>query len=230
MRSRLLCTLALVAGCAADAGTPPLGNTGLQSLLPNPVVDTADGTRLVTITATVDTTFKSANPVVFSTNIGAFSNGTATATVTPDSTGFARAYLKAPTDSSAGSVMATAGGTSLSIPVEFWPALPEWIAVSAGSAVAKIGSTADVTATPGRGRGKVTPGGFIRFELADPSQKALVRLSVDSIPAAQDQVKTQLTWLSADSGSVRVRISYGRNKKTMDTTSVVATFFKGPAS
>jgi hypothetical protein len=229
MRVVKLCAVAVVVACSADAGTPPFGNTGVLSIDPAAIVDTADGTRLVALAAHVDTSFKAANSVSFVTTLGTFTNGTATVTATPDSLGVARVYLKAPTDSSGGTVTATASTTARSINVLFVPAVPEWIAVSGGTTAAKIGATGDVTATPVRVRGKVTPGGYIRFELENPAQKPNVRFSVDSIPVAQEQVKTQLTWLSADTGSVRVKASYVRDRKVITSNTTTVTFFK-PAS
>jgi hypothetical protein len=223
-----LVAVAGVLACRADAAAPPLGNAGVLSVAPVAAIDTADGVRLDTIVANVDVGFKSQNtPVKFATTAGVFSTGAATYDATPDSTGTARAFLRAPTEAMEATITASAGGGSKKAKVTFVAAHPAWLQLVAAPSViaaAQQGAFADVTLTLVRTKGTTTPGSTVLFDVAGALRSA-IRLSVDSVFMTTNTAATRATLQSPDVGSAYVRATYRRDG-TIIRDSVLIRFFK----
>lgn len=215
------------AGCGiADSSSPAAGNRGLISLEVSASIDTADNVRIDTLTATVDTAFKTTNAAVaFTTTGSTFTNGQASISVPVDSSGKARALLRAPQDAAVINVTAVAGGVARTQSIVFVPALPTWLNVTASPVVVAptAGSGSDVTATFVRERGAVSPGGFMRFAVTSPSNgQVSARVSVDSMIAGSQSAGTRLIVLGTDTGSVFVRAAYTRDGRTISDSVRIA--------
>lgn len=89
---------------------------------------TADGASLSTIAIRIDTGAVPADKrsITLSTTAGTFTaSGSGSATLTPDITGAATAFLRAPADSTTALITATVNGTTISRTMVFSRALPE---------------------------------------------------------------------------------------------------------
>lgn len=201
--------LAAIVACSGDSPSPP-GNRGLLDVKASPREDIADAARIDTIIATVDPAFTAANTVTFTAPLGTFVNGTATTTVAPDSTGVARAFLRAPGDSGLIVVTATAAGGSDTASVHYLLATPDGITVVATPEVifGAPMSTTDIAASVTRARGAVSPGGKMAFAIVGgpDALRAGAHLSIDSVRA--NSGTTHLTLNTTEVGDLIVRATY----------------------
>jgi hypothetical protein len=228
----LALVLTLIAGVAAascgwELNAPPdRGNRGLDSVTLSATLDTADAVRLDTIVAYVDTSFRTANtPVTFVTTAGSFVNAGSSGalSVAPDSTGVARAYLRAPSDSSLAIISVSAAGTMQSRRILFLPAPPTFLRTTASNyfVAAAPGSTVTITATVNRQRGTLSSGTVVRFELIPMDSAVTATLSADSAFVANGAATTTAVLRDTLPGRLGVRASVSRSGVSLHSDVVV---------
>ena len=110
---------------------------------------TADGASLTAITVLVDTLIPSdKRSVSLATTAGVFtSGGQATATLLPDADGKARAFLRAPSDSTTALLTATVNGSSASSLIIYRRAQPQSLTLEPAQYAIKVSSATEVAVT-----------------------------------------------------------------------------------
>jgi hypothetical protein len=209
------------------ASSPPV-TKGITALIPSPPSSLADGATVVTIKAVVDTAPRP-NPytVTLTTTAGTFlGTGTAsTVTVPVGDSGFARAQLRAPSDSSIALVTATTGGVTRFVEVRFDPAPPNAVQLSGDFAVkAGPANSATITVQLLRAVGVPSPGVTVRFS-ADTGQGsggAFGQFSPRTVVSSSPTVTTRFTaGETSYRGPITVRVQATRGSTTVTDSTIV---------
>ena len=122
----------------------------------------ADGFSTILITASINKNFAAPQTMVFTTDVGTFSNGQKTINITADPEGNINAYLKSDA-ATAAHVSLSFGGINRNYTLNFVRAIPDYMLLtSANSLIAGIGNFVPITASLKRNIGK--PGADFTFE------------------------------------------------------------------
>ena len=195
---RLMVVLFAAACGVANLDTPdPHQNVGLLRLIPSATADTADGARLDTLFATLDT--KAVPPgvtVSFTTTLGSFrGSASSTLTVPADSTGLVKAQLQAPADSGLALITASALGVTRSQSITYVQAPPTLAQIVPATPVLSISSVTGnavavvVSVTLLRPTGSPSPGWFVHLAAVDALGHVHGSFNADSLEAVGDSVK-----------------------------------------
>jgi hypothetical protein len=191
------------------------------------LVDTADGTRTVTIDAALDTIQAPLSATVsFTTTAGTLlpASQTGAVTVPVDASGHARVQLRAPSDTARSDVTATAAGITRSVTVTWLPAPATVVQVQPQSPVLSTGSSHTMTlnVTLLRSIGTPSPGSLVFFKAVDTLGQTLGRFSVDSLIATTPAISVSYT--AGDGtylGPVTLRVRAARGSQSVTGTGSV---------
>lgn len=217
LRASVTVAALVIAACSRVVDAPaPQGNRGILDMTVSALTDTADGSRLDTVAVRVDTSFRAFNsPVSFSTTAGALVNAASSGALSAlaDSLGVARAYLRAPSDSSVAVITASAGGSIASRSIQFVPAPPSLLRVTASSYFVQAvpGTMVTITATVNRVRGAISPGAVVRFEIVPGDSAVAAKLSVDSAFVSGGTAATVAVLQQATPGKLDVHATVSRS-------------------
>lgn len=229
MTARRLCVWVTVflVGCRLPADLP--ANGGLRGVTPDSTTATADGTSVMSITALVDTTaLLAGSTVTISASAGTLLPSGNSVTVAVDSTGVARAQLRAPTDSAVARIVATFGTSVRTDSIIYRRALPDEIHVATTAGILSIlgRNTAPITVALVRRFGLVspnTPVSFTSYALGKPATPVGI---VSPTVAYSGSSGATATFLpdTAYTGAVVVRAqTSGRNGALTDSVIIYVT-------
>lgn len=214
-RKVTLLSVALAYGLVAASCSESLNPAApaLHPLIFNRSPVDADGSSIVNITATADTSvFPPGTMVAFATSAGTLSGTSNTVSVPLDASGTARAQLRAPTDSIHARLTAAAGTEIVFDSVVFVRALPDSIVLSTDritvNTLGNPANAAKITATLVRVTGTPSPGQFVTFTaLTEGSGTEKRGTLVPPVAQATGGVATTVFFSDtiASAGYVRVR-------------------------
>lgn len=145
------------------AASAPKGVTDVTSFPNKP---RADGASIVDLEIAIDTSPRpTPNSVVVSTSLGSLLGGNPTVTISADARGKALAKLRAPNDTGTALLTLTSGGITTYKSIQFVPALPDAVQLTASSFELKAGNANVVTlnAVLSRALGIPSPGVTLSF-------------------------------------------------------------------